>query len=351
MFGSNTIDIAIGLGSLFLLLSLMASATNEIIEGFMKKRAKDLAEGIKELAGSDKPEAFLNQFYNHGLINSLFKGQYDPNSDKNLPSYIPSLNFALAVIDIAKGHEKTAAEAPKVLDAQVSPAAETVNAAKATGVTEAKTTDADAKAAVEAVLPHNIRTALNTLKAAAGADVEKYEKNVEDWYNSAMDRVSGWYKRRSQWIIFLIGLGLAIIANADCINYAKRLSTDASLRQSVVAYAEATAKTDPTNDRGKKSPVQKIEDETKDLSGIGLPVGWQGVGWKLDAATIERPFGWLLTALAVSLGAPFWFDMLNKIMVIRSTVKPHEKSKEEKPKDPTQTTSAGTTGAAATTVK
>jgi hypothetical protein len=43
--------------------------------------------------------------------------------------------------------------------------------------------------------------------------------------------------------------------------------------------------------------------------------------------------GWLITALAVSLGAPFWFDTLNRLMVIRSTVKPHEKSKEQESKD------------------
>jgi hypothetical protein len=43
--------------------------------------------------------------------------------------------------------------------------------------------------------------------------------------------------------------------------------------------------------------------------------------------------GWLLTALAITLGAPFWFDLLNKIMVIRSTVKPHEKSPEESSED------------------
>jgi hypothetical protein len=43
--------------------------------------------------------------------------------------------------------------------------------------------------------------------------------------------------------------------------------------------------------------------------------------------------GWALTAFAVSLGAPFWFDMLNKLIVVRSTVKPHEKSKEQESKD------------------
>jgi hypothetical protein len=43
--------------------------------------------------------------------------------------------------------------------------------------------------------------------------------------------------------------------------------------------------------------------------------------------------GWLITALAVMLGAPFWFDVLNKFMVIRSTVKPREKSQEEGSED------------------
>jgi hypothetical protein len=45
--------------------------------------------------------------------------------------------------------------------------------------------------------------------------------------------------------------------------------------------------------------------------------------------------GLLLTGLAISQGAPFWFDILNKFMVIRSTVKPREKSHEEKSKDAT----------------
>lgn len=46
-------------------------------------------------------------------------------------------------------------------------------------------------------------------------------------------------------------------------------------------------------------------------------------GWVL------KIFGLALTATAASLGAPFWFDLLNKFIVVRSTVKPHEKSQEE----------------------
>jgi hypothetical protein len=53
--------------------------------------------------------------------------------------------------------------------------------------------------------------------------------------------------------------------------------------------------------------------------------------WRDQVAT--HLLGWLITAFAVSLGAPFWFDLLNKIMVIRSTVKPREKSREEGSED------------------
>jgi len=136
-----------------------------------------------------------------------------------------------------------------------------------------------------------------------------------------------------------LGAALAIFVNADCIDYAKRLSKDSSLRQSVVAMA-ATAKKDPTKD-DKTEPVDKIKKEINALDGIGLPIGWGEHHYEHSfcgglSAFHDHVIGWRLTALAISLGAPFWFDTLNRLMVVRSTVKPHEKSREESSKDPTK---------------
>jgi hypothetical protein len=75
-----------------------------------------------------------------------------------------------------------------------------------------------------------------------------------------------------------------------------------------------------------------------------LPVGWrytpsEYLTWwqKNTCDMLLRALivlvGWLITAGALSLGASFWFDMLNKIMVIRNTVKPQEKSPAEGSKD------------------
>jgi hypothetical protein len=72
------------------------------------------------------------------------------------------------------------------------------------------------------------------------------------------------------------------------------------------------------------------------LDSLQLPILWQGVQPNISGIghhVADSVLGWLVTALAVSLGAPFWFDLLNKFMVIRSTVKPHEKSPEEASED------------------
>jgi hypothetical protein len=83
------------------------------------------------------------------------------------------------------------------------------------------------------------------------------------------------------------------------------------------------------------------------INSLGLPIGWDsrddpkrtwpGWHWKRDGGWWDQIYwhalGWILTALALSLGAPFWFDLLNKFIVIRSAVKPHEKSPEEGSKD------------------
>jgi len=309
MFNSNVIDVAIGLVFIFLLLSLICSAANEILESFLKQRAGNLEKGIQELAGDNKGQ-FVAEFYNHGLINSLYRGKYESApwwkfwKKGNLPSYIPAKNFALAVMDLRH------------------------------------TTDD---------LPANIKSALEAFEKHAGADPVTLQRNLEDWFNSSMDRVSGWYKRRSQRIVLVMAVVAAVLVNADCIQIAKRLSTNTSLRQTVSNLADSATK--PGAGEDANPGIDRIRTHLQTLDSIGFPLGWYRapgessihIGQEISAHWI----GWLLTALAVSLGAPFWFDVLNKIIVIRSTVKPAEKSGQEASKDSTPSAPAGSPVAAA----
>src|SRR3954470_5766437 len=72
---------------------------------------------------------------------------------------------------------------------------------------------------------HVQRAVLSAIDMAQG-DLDKVKANIENWYNGTMDRVSGWYRRRTQTILFFIGLGAAAALNVDAITIAKRLNSD-----------------------------------------------------------------------------------------------------------------------------
>lgn len=322
MFGSTFIDTAIGISFVFLLLSLIASTVNEIILSAMNMRGQELLRGLKTLLNDDDATGLVKSVYNHGQIYGLFQGEFDPKSN-HLPSYIPAGNFAAALLDVVR--EKGGDAAPLQQDAAA------IVAAIRQGAQKLAQDEFAAK----------VGKPLLSMIDAAGSDLTKVGKSVEAWYNSAMDRVSGWYKYRTQWNLFWIGLALAVALNAGTIRIVQVLSTSPTLRQSIVATAQSVKQ--PGTQNGSptfQTEFQDLNDSMSQLKGIGIPLGWSGTCSK-DAGPSCLPLsgwlqtlaGWILTAIAVSLGAPFWFDLLNKFMVVRSTVKPREKSHEEGAKD------------------
>jgi hypothetical protein len=340
MLGSETLDIAIGIIFVFLMVSIICAAIREGIESWLKTRAAYLEFGIRELLHDPTAKGLAKHFFEHPLIYGLFAKEYAPQhlaekpgllaNGNNLPSYIPSKNFARALMDLA-------ARGPE---------------------TNVESSDSDA----HVLSPKNIRTNILNLGNPAvqrvlliALDSSKDDLNVmqnhlEEWYNSGMDRVSGWYKRSTSWVLFWIGLFVSISLNINIITVANHLYRDKPARLALVARAQATLKDSTFMDKS----YQQTREE---LSTLSLPLGWDRAdfGWpgsvrtgyvktagKWKEVKVERGLwnyvvlpilGWLFTALAVTMGAPFWFDLLNKFMVIRSTVKPHEKSLEENSED------------------
>ena len=324
MFGSAALDTAIGLVLVYLILSLMCSAIMEILQTWLKHRSIDLDRGVRQLLADPDGVGLVKRFYPHPLIASLFRGPYNPTSPRNLPSYIPSRQFALALMDLVlPSHPSALSGAGAAIDG--------------TGSAPSVAPLRDAVSKIEGA--DAVRRALLTLIDAAGNDVAQVRTNIEQWFDAAMDRVSGYYKRRSQKILVSIGIMIAVLMNVSSIAIAKALWTDQTLRDSLTKIAQDyldTGDHTPTTE----SPQQRFNRKVKELQSFGLPIGWTRDAGDPRAITetdpglwIERVFGWLLTGCAVSLGAPFWFDMLNKFTVVRSTVKPLEKSPEGESKD------------------
>jgi hypothetical protein len=304
MFGSEVLDVALGLILIYLVLSLICSAACEAIEAVLKSRSLYLKRGLQELLHDPSGKELVAELYAHPLVCSLFSGQYDPSKGGNLPSYIPPGNFALALMDIV-GVAKT------VKAAAGSPEAEKI------------------RSALEAYAAKNpaVSQALLTLAHSAEFDTTRLRAAVEAWYNSSMDRVSGWFKRRTHWVVLALGLVIAVGINADTILIANSLATDKSLRASLVSAAAEHAK--------EAEASQHFQSDIQQIREAGLPLGWSRSA--TDSRRVPRTWrqwlvkimGLILTAFAISLGGPFWFDLLNQFMVVRSTIKPQEKSPTE----------------------
>jgi hypothetical protein len=337
MFGSDILEVATGVVFVFVLISTICTSIREGLEGWFKARAAFLEFGIRELL-QDKPGVGLaKQLFDHPLIFGLYPGNYAPGSStgrpsgltsgKNLPTYIPSRNFALALMDIAARGPVVSSDAA---GAGTAPPAPT----PALSLAQIRSNVASIKnVAVERVL-------ITAIDAAQG-DFERACTNLEHWYDSSMDRVSGWYKRSTQWVLFWIALIVAIGLNINTITIADYLYRHDAERQSIVSTIDKTAAQPVANGN-------RYDKAQEQLGALRLPMGWSA-GWGAPRTRDERigtdpqngcrfsfwqdlaapVLGWLFTAFAAMLGAPFWFDVLNQIMVIRSTVKPHEKSGEE----------------------
>jgi len=105
--------------------------------------------------------------------------------------------------------------------------------------------------------------------------------------------------------------------NADTLQAARKLWIEPTLRSTVVENAKGQAASPPASG-------QTVSDTQ--LAQLGQLVGWQAVVDWSALAWLERLVGWVLTICAVSLGAPFWFDTLNRIVNIRAAGKnPQEK--------------------------
>ena len=365
MPSSAVLDVAIGIAFVYLFLSLICSVVNEGIAAVFSLRSKNLVRGIDSLlSGSTLQDnrPIVELLYSHGLIRGLYKDppkdviararaaspvgrlqdQADALVDKaqslgklihipvlgmvrqwfnvNLPAYIPSQVFATAFIDIISPPDPTR---PRTLD--------------------------DVRQAISGLPEGPTKQALMSLAADTQKDIAEFQLKVETWFNDSMDRAAGWYKHRAQNILLVIALVITVMLNVDTIKLAQSLWDNPIERQATVDLAQKYV--DTRKDMLQNN--QELKKQANDLAVLGqqlsFPFGWQN--WKgygearQQAEEQKQPppsvivfwgetaVGWLMTALALSLGAPFWFDILNKFMVVRSTVTPREKSVAEGSKD------------------
>lgn len=302
------LDVVLGLVFVYVVLSLLCSAVVETLSSVFAWRADFLKKGLRNLLEDPNAPDLMDRVFDHPLVSGLIRPGSDPRGRvgrlpgvrsfvrwtrrERYPSYLPSRAVVSALLTLDA--DARAAEAARSLD-------EAISAIPATRVQDAlRTLLADATA----------RT------SKAEDRVEAFRKAAETWYDDSMARVSGWYRRRIQLVLWIVALVLAVALNADTLNLARVFWTDDAVRSAVVAQAEQAAR------EGEPGAVGET------VEALELPLGWsfaegdpQGFpgDWK---GWLGKAIGLFLTGAALSLGAPFWFDLLGKVARLRSAGAP-----------------------------
>jgi hypothetical protein len=305
LLNSTVLDWAIGIIFVYLLLAVVCTTINEWIAGITSVRAKTLEKGIAQLLDkqptSDTSKTFLDEFYDHPLVSGMFTP--GKSGAAGHPSYLPSRTFATALMDLAtKGIQGTI-------------------------------TFEQLQNGVKTMPSGSVQRALLALIQNSSGDLTRAQKNIEQWYDDSMQRVSGWYKRRTQYVTIAIAVVLTLATNADTIRFGHMLWVNPTLRSAMVEQAKSRTDTGKEAARsetveypkGSITPVHtkitNIDEEMKPLKPL---LGWSEEDWNdlHDPSKLSSHLlGWILSIIAISLGSPFWFDTLNKLMNIRNAGK------------------------------
>lgn len=290
MFGSQVLEVVIGLTLIYLVLSIGCSGIKEVIASILSLRATTLANGVRNML-KNGPNDYTAKLFAHPLIAGTAP-------DGKRPSYISSRMFAAALFDIVAPADPNQPRTMQSLRA---------------GVLQIP----DAK----------LRATLLNIVDSAGTDYEAARLKVEHWFDDTMARVSGWYKRMAQKIIFLAGLLLCAAVNADTLMIVKELWSDQALRSAVVAQAERKVQSgSPAASASQDVSLLQVVGEVREAN--TPPIGWSRDVHDVRAwpnsfgAEILKILGLLLTSFAIVMGAPFWFDLLNNVINLRSSGNP-----------------------------
>ena len=274
------IDIAVGLIFFYLLLSLVVSSVQEWITSLFGIRSKNLYKGIQRFVGND----YAQKIYQHPLVRNL-------SEDGKRPSYIDPETLSKALLAVVAEEQKL-----KLSELSIQQVRDML-----------KNIDGS----------HPLYGILDGLLEETDKTVNDLKKRLAEWFDEGMVRISGWYNRRIRWMILLQATVVTVGLNASTIHIAEKLWTDDALRTQLAQQAREY----PENEDGQEQQTQD-EQLNQDWERLkSFPIGWNKNEDKenIPLACAKTVFGWFLTIMAVSLGAPFWFDLLKKVANIKGS--------------------------------
>jgi hypothetical protein len=331
---SAVVDTVIGLSFAFFVLSLAASAIAEWVATVLKKRSKYLLRGLRAmLEGTpEDPDGAATRFWTAVSAERTITKDALRVLDGTRPSAADGTPLARLL-----RHPLIAAQAQRRAGGSVTRPPSYLAASTVAAAVLDEFVGDDPRAMLEGrvaanALPEPLSTTLTALARQADGSVAAFASGVESWYDAQMARVSGYYKRWIKRWILVIAAALVLVMHIDALSMAGTLWRDPEVRQAVVALASPSSCDAQKNDQ--QAYIACLNTEAAGLRSAGLSVGPPaGCAFTDPGACLlpQRPApytprdvvavvaGLLLSVLAASLGAPFWFQVLTRLASLRNT--------------------------------
>ena len=333
---STIISIAITLTFIYLVLSIVTSEIQEIIATVLNLRAKNLKQSIINLLGEKQDKN--NLIITNKLYEKYFTIPLNPSPDQTTkstePSYISSKKFTYGLIETVR---KELGYNDQVLNHE--------NKSDRDARLEQVINDIN-----KSNLPEKLRTDLSFLVQIAKRkftntekELQYLEEEIQDWFNDSMEYASEIYKKEAKVISFALGIIIVLTFNIDTINIIDRLSKSEVLASTFNSAAMEVIKSNSDisscSEVDQEVNIQTCITDIQDQLNIALDdIDNLPIGWNLSAPFKEqfRPFnipnvvnaiiGWLVSAIAISMGAPFWFTVLRNLTNLKSSQTSQEKN-------------------------
>jgi hypothetical protein len=300
MSGLNMLDVFIGLITIYLVFGIVCTAIVEWANQILMLRSSNLEAALREMYSGDlgNQQSFVDAFYAHPLIRSLSARERNGNLQK--PSYIPR-ELVGRVVESLLVANQAARGAASLLDA----------------------------------LPESRLKALVASYAdEARGDADAFREVVCEHFDMVMDRASGWFKRKTQLAAFIAAAVLVLVGNVDTLQITQTLANNPAVRAEMVALANQLNTNGMADDAGIQASFEQARQAFESST---LRFGWHLPSanersksvWEYLLDGLAKVLGLLISIMAISLGAPFWFDTLQRMTKLRTSVSPRDSKQSE----------------------
>ncbi|MEM8719602.1 MAG: hypothetical protein AAGE84_09875 [Cyanobacteria bacterium P01_G01_bin.39] len=348
---SIIISIAITLTFVYLLLSIATSEILEITATVLNLRGKNLKQSIINLLGEQQGD--------RNLFTTLFNDIIGNNKDEEDESKYPITNrlyqkYLTPALSIKEGQTSKPKAIGNIQSKQfASGLIATVREIISEDDQKQLTLDPELsrekqleivfKKVENSRLPEKLKTDLfyilqrsKSRLTTTEAEINHLEQEVQDWFDYSMQYASEIYQRKVKVISFVLGIILVLAFNVDTVNIVDQLSKSDVLTsefntlamQVIESNPEVSSCSQADNSSDVRTCINSLQEQLNiALDNIdNLPIGWNlSAPFKKQfsplnfAHVFNALLGWFISAIAVSMGAPFWFNVLKKLVNIKSS--------------------------------